>query len=400
MPEVGAHRIPDRTLARRIKKLPRVAVIAACVAFSLVAYGAYARHATYDRLARLAEDQATPSVALISPQRSEGEQELVLPGDLHAWFEAIIHARVSGYVKEWRCDIGARVVAGELLASIDAPELEQQLEQAKGVLAKAEANARLSKLTSKRWAALRASVAVSQQSVDEKAGDVVAKDADTASARANAEKLKALAGFTQIVAPFAGVVTARNVDIGALVGPGDNRELFRVADIHQLRLYVRAPQAFASMLHSGASATIHAPQYADRQFTGHVIATSNAIAQGSRSFLVELLVDNRDEALWPGSYVEAHFLLPVPRGLLRVPAGALARRGGVMQAATIDSDNRVRFKEIVIERDLGSEVIVRSGLSASDRIVATPPGGLDDGDLVQPVVTGGAAAKENNGGAS
>jgi RND family efflux transporter MFP subunit len=386
-------RLPRSSLRRAVASIPRAAAIAVSVALTLVAYGVHARRASYQRLATLADEQAIPSVALIAPRASSGEQLLTLPGDLQALYEAAIHARVSGYVREWRKDIGARVVAGELLATVDAPELDQQLEQAKGALAKAEANARLSRLTSKRWTALRASVAVSQQSADEKAGDVVAKDAETTSARANVEKLKALAGFTQIAAPFAGVVTARNVDIGALVSPSDPRDLFRVADIHQLRLYVRAPQSYAALLRPGVTAIIHAPQFADRRFTGRVTTTSNAIAQASRTFLVELLVENGDEVLWPGSYVEVEFHLPAPKNLLCIPVSALTMRDGAMTAIIVGSDNRAHYRKVDIERDLGSEALLRSGLVVSDRIIATPPAGIEDGDAVQPVGTAAQAEK-------
>lgn len=371
-----------KRLNLRSKKWLGVGILSAC---GIAASGVVGRVDSERRLERWTLAQAVPSVKLISATRGSGDRQLVLPGDVEALYEAQIHARVSGYVQSWRHDIGARVRAGEALASVDAPELEQQLEQARGELAKAEANLQLAKLTSKRWSSLRASVAVSQQSADEKAGDVSAKTAEAAAARANVERLKAMEGFTQIVAPFAGIVTARNVDIGALVavGGGDGTPLFSVADIRQVRVYVRAPQAYASQLKIGMTATLKLPQYPDREFKAKLGTTSHAISRQSRTLLVQLLADNPDEALLPGSFVEVHFELPANPHVLRVPASALLFRGERIQLATLGADEKVVLKSVEVARDLGSEVEIESGIDPNARIIDSPSDSIVNGDEVE-----------------
>lgn len=366
---------------RRVKKWLGLIVLAAC---GVATTGVIGRVQSEKRLERWTAEQAVPTVRLISPKRGSGKQELVLPGDVQALFEAQIHARVSGYVRNWRHDIGDRVRSGDILATIDAPELEQQIEQARGELAKAESNLQLAKLTSKRWAALRASIAVSQQSVDEKAGDVNAKAAEVTAAQANVDRLKAMEGFTQITAPFAGIVTSRNIDIGALVSVGgSNKELFSVADIHQMRIYVRAPQSFSSQLRVGMKASLKLPQYSDRTFHARVAATSNAISRQSRTLLVQLLADNLDEALLPGSFAEVHFGLPDDPKALRVPVSALLFRGDQVQLAIVGSDKKVALKSVELARDMGSEVEISSGIGPDMRIIDNPPDVIANGDEVE-----------------
>ena len=335
------------------------------------------------RLALWTQEQAIPTVKVVLPKIGGNQQDLVLPGEIQALYNAQIRARVNGYIKEWRYDIGARVKTGETLATIDAPELDQQLEQAKGEQAKVLAQAQLAKLTSKRWAALRASTAVSQQSADEKNGDVEAKSAEHSAARSNVERIKALEGFKQIVAPFAGVITARKIDIGILVGPGNDQELFDIADIHQVYVYVRAPQAYATQMREGMITTLTLPQFKDRRFSARLVATSSAIAEKSRTLLVQLLADNPDFALLPGSYVEAHFKLPENTKVLRVPASSIYYRDNEMNVATVGPDRKVVVKKIQVERDLGAEIEVASGISPTDRVINNPPEMLSNGDIVK-----------------
>ncbi len=361
--------------------------VAAALAIGLAAAGVIKREIGAHKLAEWTEAQSVPAVELAQIKQGSGEQTLALPGEIRAFTEAQIRARVNGYVKDWRHDIGDRVQAGELLATIDAPELDQQIEQAKGELARAEAHAQLAKLTSKRWAALRASTAVSQQSVDEKGGDVNAKIADVSAARANVERLKAMKSFTDITAPFAGVVTARKIDVGVLVSATNSQELFDVADIHQVRIYVRAPQAFAPRLRPGMRATLALPQYPGRSFEAKVIGTSNAIAEKSRTLLVQLLADNPEGALLPGSYTEARFILPRDRNAVRIPASALLFRNNGLQIATVTPENIVAMKRITVDRDLGAEVEVLSGVSPSEKIINNPSDSIRDGDKVQ-IVSG------------
>lgn len=365
------------------QKLKRNFGVAALLAALVAVSGVVIRHNHEAKLDQWTQSQSIQTVELISPIPGSGEQELILPGDIEAYYEAPLHSQVSGYVNMWYYDIGAKVRAGEVLAKIDTPELDQQLEQAKGELAKAEANAKLSKLTSKRWEALRASVAVSPQSADEKAGDVNVRTADVTAARANVERLNAMKGFAQIVAPFAGVVTARKVDVGALVGTGNGQYLFKVADIHQMRVYVQAPQAYASRLRQGMIATLKLPQYPNRSFQAKLSTTSNAISQQSRTLLVQLLADNGDGALWPGSYTEVHFKLPDNPAVLRVPASALLFRGEHLKVATLGPDNKVVLKPIEVVRDLGVAVEVSSGIDLSERIIDNPSDSIAEGDVVR-----------------
>jgi len=364
-------------------KLRRWLIGFAILAAILAAAGVVSRALKVARLDAWTQNQAQPNVATILPKRGSGQRELTLPGDIEALYNAKIRARVNGYIKEWRHDIGARVKAGDTLALIDAPELDQQLEQAKGEQAKALAQEQLARLTSKRWAALRASTAVSQQSADEKSGDVDAKTAELSAAKSNVERLKALEGFKQVAAPFAGVITARKIDIGVLVGPGNDQELFDIADIHQVYIYVRAPQSYAAQLHEGVTAKIKLPQYKDRWFSARLISNSSAIAQQSRTLLLQLLADNPNSELLPGSYAEVHFSLPGDAAALRVPASAIFYRNNEMNVATVGADRKVAIKKIEIARDLGVEIEISSGLFPTDRVINNPIESLADGDVVR-----------------
>jgi RND family efflux transporter MFP subunit len=361
-------------------------VLAASAAIGIAVAGVAARSINEDRLERWTGVQSIPTVKIISPKLGGATQELELPGDIQALFEAPIHARVSGYVRDWRYDIGARVKAGDVLATIEAPEIIAQFEQAKGELAKSQANLQIARVTSRRWSALRAPKAVSQQSVDEKESDVSAKEAEVASAKANVDRLSALKGFTEVVAPFDGIVTARNVDIGALVSgeSGIGKELFRIADVHNVRVYVRVPQIFASQLRTGETALLRLLQYPDRKFKAKIVATSNSISKESRTLLVQLLADNPEEYLLPGSFVEVRFGLPPNPQILRAPVTALLFRGARIRLATLGPDGKVLLKSVEVARDLGSEVEI-SGIDPQSRIIDNPAESFEDGDSVRVV---------------
>ncbi|MGJ0506019.1 MAG: efflux RND transporter periplasmic adaptor subunit [Methylocystis sp.] len=311
------------------------------------------------------------------------EDALTLPGEMKAFNEAQIRARVNGYIKAWKYDIGAHVKAGETLASIDAPELDQQYQEAKGQLETAEAHAKLARLTSNRWAALRASAVVSQQSADEKGGDREAKQADVVSAEANLRRIRALMGFTEVAAPFAGVVTARRVDVGVLVGPSNPVEMFEIADIHQLRVYVRVPQSLAPQIRQGMKATLSLPQYPGQSFDAKVVATSDAIEANSRTLLVQLLANNDSGKLLPGSFAEVRFERLKKPNIVRIPATALMFRDNQLQIAIVGPDQRVSFRRLIVDRDLGSEVEVAAGVRVSDRIVNFPSRFLQEGSIVK-----------------
>ncbi len=369
--------------APREPRLKRRLAIAALVALALAAAGVFIRNKDFKQLAEATKEGAIPTVAVGAPQAGPAVEEIILPGNVQSFFDARIRARVQGFVRDWRYDIGAKVKAGDVLATVEAPELDQQLQQAKGELSRAEAEVNLAKLTSKRWSALRASTAVSQQSADEKSGDYQAKVAATEAARANVERLRALTGYLQITSPFAGVVTARNVDIGALVGPENKLELFSVADIHQVRIYVGVPQAYAASIKPGMIAELKLAQFPTRLFTAKVLTTSNAIAENSRSLLVQLIADNPEGLLLPGSYAEVHFKLPGRPGVRRIPASAIFFQKNALAVATVGANSKVAIKPITIVRDLGTTIEISSGPALSDRIILNPPQSLSDGDEVR-----------------
>jgi RND family efflux transporter MFP subunit len=371
------------------KKTPRGSrlktglALAALLALALAAAGVFIRSKDFKQLVEATKQGAIPTVAVVTPQPGPAVEEIILPGNVQSFFDARIRARVQGYVRDWKYDIGARVKAGEVLATVEAPDLDQQLQQAKGELTRSEAELALAKITTQRWSALRASTAVSQQSADEKSGEYAARVAATEAARANVDRLRALTGFLQITAPFAGVVTARNVDIGALVGPDNKQELFSVADIHQVRIYVGVPQAYAASIKIGMIADLKLAQFPTRLFTARVLTTANAIAESSRSLLVQLLADNPEGLLLPGSYAEVHFKLPGRAGVRRIPAAAVFFQRNALAVAIVGADSKVTIKPITIVRDLGTTIEISSGPSLSDRIILNPPQSLSDGDEVR-----------------
>ena len=328
-----------------------------------------------------AASDGPPLVEVIAPARETKGRPIVLPGSVDAFYEAPIYARVSGYLKMWYQDIGAHVKAGQVLADIDTPELDEELAQAKSDLATTQANAALADLTAKRWKGLLTSQAVSQQAVDEKTGKATALRALVAASQSNVDRLLAMASFKRIVAPFDGVVTARKTDIGALInaGSGAGVELFKVADMHEMRVYVRVPQNYSSDLHTGITATLHMPQYPNRKFDATLATTSNAITKESRTVLVELMAANPDGALWPGTFAEVHFDLPPDPNILLLPANTLLFRKEGLQVAVVGPDNKVALKKITIGRDLGPEVEVTAGLLATDRVIDSPSDSLAAG---------------------
>lgn len=358
------------------------ALVGAFVAFG----GVTSREKSEVELKKWTHERAIPTVAVVMPAHSTNAQNLVLPGEVQAWYSAPIHARVSGYVKMWYKDIGAKVKAGELLADIDTPELDQQLEQAKSELEKTKANAALAQVTANRWEALEKSNAVSQQVTDEKEGDYQARLAEVAAAKANVARLTALEGFKQLVAPFDGVVTARNVDVGALVHDGsqaNSTELFQVSDVHELRIYVDVPQSYSAEIKPGMVAELKVSQYPDRIFHAAVATTSDAITRNSRTLQVELHRDNKDGLLQPGSFVEVHFALPPDPNDLVVPASALIFRRSDVEVAVVGADNKITLKPIEVGRDLGTEVEIRSGVAPTDRVVRNPSDSISNGDAVR-----------------
>jgi RND family efflux transporter MFP subunit len=325
-----------------------------------------------------------PVVAVAHPQSGPARRELSLPGDVEAFYEAPIYARVSGYLRAWMHDIGDHVRAGETLAVIDTPDLDQELAQAQADLNTAKANLDLAELTAKRWHALLASHSVSVQSVDEKAGAAAAQRATVNAQKAHVDRLAALESFKRLSAPFAGVVTARNTDIGALINAGSAAAspLFKVADMHEMRVYVRVPQAYASALSAGMQAELTEPQYPGVTFPARLATTSQSVDAASRTVLVELMAPNPQGKLWAGTYAEVTFDLPGDTGLLRVPASALIFRSQGAQLATVGPGGKIVMKDVTIARNLGTEIEIQSGIGREDQVVTAPLDTLEDGEQV------------------
>lgn len=360
-----------------------VGVLTAAIA--LAVYGVVDRGYSEDHLVQLTAQEAVPTVDVIHPQRGVTGEQLVLPGTIDAFFEAPIYARVSGYLKMWYQDIGAHVKAGELLATIETPDLDQELAQAKANLGVADATYRLAQVTAGRWQKLLKSDAVSVQEVDVKAGDAAAKQAAVTAAQANVARLQALEGFKRIVAPFDGTITARRTDVGALInaGSGIGPELFAVADVHKMRVYVRVPQSESSGITKGMQASLVLPQFPDRSFPATVLTTASAIDPTSNTLLVELMADNPDGVLTPGTFANVHFDLPPQPDVVRIPTSALLFRQGGLKVATVGPNGKAVIKPIRPGRDLGTEMEVVAGLTPEDRVINSPPDSLIAGEKVR-----------------
>ncbi|MDR3513071.1 MAG: efflux RND transporter periplasmic adaptor subunit [Caulobacteraceae bacterium] len=365
------------------------------VAALVVAGGLVTRVVASQNLKAWTETQAIPTVGVIAPSSEGGVQTLVLPGNVQAFYDAQIHARVSGYLKHWYEDIGAQVKAGQILADIDTPELDQQLAQARANLATASANQKLAQSTAARWTSLLADDAVSKQEAEEKTSDLEAKTSLVHAAGAEVQRLQALESFKRIAAPFDGVVTGRTTDIGALIAAGAPNDpgLFTVADVHRLRIYVKAPQSYSAALHSGMTATLTVPEYPGKTFTANLVRTTGAVSDQSGAMLVELQTDNPTGALKPGEYAQVSFGLPPTAGVIRLPASALMFRRKGMAVATVGPNDRVTMKYVTIARDLGSSVEIASGVSPADRVIDNPPDSLSEGELVR--VAGDSSHRAN-----
>jgi RND family efflux transporter MFP subunit len=374
----------QKDLARRLRLFGLIAGVAAV---AIVGWGVFSRAKAVGDDKTWSEERSVPVVHTLAPQASASAESLELPGQLQAYNDAPIYARVPGYLKSWNEDIGAKVKAGQLLAVIDAPELDQELAQAQANLATVQANLKLAKVTADRFQDLASDDAVSKQDADEKTGDLAAKTAAVKAAEANVSRLQALEGFKRIVAPFDGVVTQRNANIGALVNAGAGASpgsaLFNVSDVHLLRVYVQAPQVDSALIRTGMKASLELPQYAGRTFPATVVSNAGAVSDQSGTLLVELEVQNPDGALKPGDFAQVRFDLPPATGVVRVPASALIFRSAGLEIATVTPDGRAHLHKASVARDLGREVELSGGVTPSEKVIDTPPDSLEDGDLVR-----------------
>lgn len=368
---------------RTAKTLARGGAVVVAVGLVIVVWSVLSAYSASAKLKEVTEAQSVVTVATVSPQPLTELSELILPGNLQANYEAPIYARTSGYLKRWLVDIGTPVQAGQLLGEIESPEVDSQLRQAEADLVTAQANQKIAGLTAERWRNLRASDSVSKQEADEKISLAASNDAQVQAARANVQRLRELSGFEKIVAPFDGIVTARNTDIGQLIVAGNNTgpELFRVADMRRLRLYVRVPQTYAALMRTGLTAELIFPDRPGKVYTAKLDSTSSAIDQSTRTLLAQLSVDNQNNELLPGAYSEVHFKLPAgaTSDAYKVPANVLLFRGDGMHVATVGDKGRVVMKAVTIGRDYGSDIEIVQGLSADDKVILSPPDSLTDG---------------------
>ena len=371
---------------RSARGLGRAALFVGVAALIIILWAGVSAHFAAAKLKEVTEAQAVVTVATTKPAAQSDLAELVLPGNIQANYEAPIYARTSGYLKRWLVDIGTPVKAGQLLGEIESPEIDQQLRQAQADLATAEANQKIADLTAQRWRDLRASDSVSKQEADEKIASAASGDAQMQSAHANVQRLKELSGFEKIVAPFDGVVTARNTDIGQLIAAGENTgpALFRIADMHRLRLYVTVPQTYAASMTPGLKADLAFPDRPGKTYTATLDSTSSAIDASTRTLLAQLVIDNKNGELLPGAYVEVHFKLPPGAGgpTFKLPANVLLFRGDGLHVGTVDANNHVVLKTVEVGRDYGSDIEIVHGLDADDNVILSPPDSLTDGIAV------------------
>src|SRR6267378_4403502 len=371
------------------KKGSRLFIILFFAVIVLVAFGAltlFQRRAQYQALAKETEVLAIPTVAVMHPATESAEEDLVLPGTMQAHVESPIYARTSGYLKKWYRDIGSRVRQGESLADIDTPEVDQQLMQARADLSTAKANARLSQITATRYAELIKTDGVSKQEVDNATGDFEAKKAIVQSSEANVRRLEELESFKHIYAPFSGVITRRNVDTGTLINAGNggaSQQLFFLAQTDPIRVYVSVPETYAPSIHAGLGAFLELTQYPGQKFQGKVVRTAESIDPGTRTLLTEVDVPNRNGALLPGGYAQAHLQVKVSGARLAVPVNALLFRSEGLRAVVVDANRRAHLRSITVGRDYGTTLEVLQGLDVNDWIVLNPADSLDDGQEVR-----------------
>jgi RND family efflux transporter MFP subunit len=380
-----------------------VLLLVLLIAVGLGVFGILERKHASAALVKYTDTSAAPPVSLVQPVLQENAREIVIPGNIQAFTLAPIYARTTGYVKAWYHDLGTHVRKGELLAVIETPELDQQLASAKADLATANANAGLAKITADRYNDLIGSSAVSQQDTDNAVNLLAARNTEVAAAAANVRRLEELQSFERIEAPFDGVITARNLDIGQLItttgstttaGAGTvtgSKEIFDISAVGTLRVFVNVPQIYAPDAKNGVIATLTLPQYPGRTFKGKLVRTSDAVDPATRTLLAEVDVDNRSGELLPGSYTEVHLNVSSAAPALIVPVTALILQPDGMQVATVDASHHVHMVHVTPGRDFGGTVEILSGLSAGQSIVPIPPDSLTDGEEVH-VVTPGADA--------
>jgi len=363
-----------------------IAVVVLLIVAAVVIAGVVPRLKARAALRTTTYENAIPTVNVIHPKMGAPQTEIVLPGNIQAFNDSPIYARTDGYLKKWYVDIGAHVKAGQLLAEIETPEVDQQLDQARADLNTAQANLQLSKITAERYQGLAQSDSVSKQDVDNATSDYAAKKAMVASAQSNVKRLEELQSFEKIYAPFDGVITARNTDIGHLINSGAGTpatELFHIAAVQELRVYVNVPQQYSASAKPGLKADLTLQEFPGKRFPGTLVRTADAIDPASRTLLVEVDVNNRTGELLPGSYTEVHLQVPSGAPSYILPVSALIFRSAGLQVGTVQNGDKAALVNITVSRDMGNEVEVVSGLNAGDAVIVNPPDSLISGETVR-----------------
>ena len=349
-------------------------------------YAVAQRSSEHKALAQQTEQMAIPFVSVIHPTVIDSNSEMVLPGTLKPFVESPIYARTNGYLKKWYKDIGSHVEKGEILAEIDTPEIDQQLAQARADLVTAQANLSLSSVTAARYQDLIKSDSVSRQDLDNATGDLAARKAMAQSSDANVKRLEEMESFKRVYAPFAGIITQRNVDPGTLINAGNGgnatKEMFNLAQIDPMRVYVAVPQAYSPSVRIGLKACLTLAELTQRNFCGQVVRTANAIDPNTRTLLTEVDVPNGSGSLLPGAYAEVHFDIKAMGQRLSLPINALLFRPDGTMAAVVDTDKRINLKKLTIGRDFGNSLEVLQGIDPRDQIVVNPPDAMEQNELV------------------
>jgi RND family efflux transporter MFP subunit len=360
-------------------------ILAAMLLGILIVVGIFTRVHAEATLARTARQDAVLSVAVTTPMQGATAQEITLPANTQAFIDTPIYARTSGYLRKWYADIGTHVHSGQLLAEIDTPELDQQVRQAQSDLATAQSNQEIAQITAERWTKLLAKNAVSKQETDQAMSDFRGRQSALSAAEANVKRLQQLQGFEKIYAPFDGVITARNIDIGSLIQAGDSNppraELFHMASTDKLRLFVPVPEVYTNQVRNGSHVAVTSDAVPDTKFTGTIVRNSDAIDISSRTLNVEVDVVNTEHKLLPGQYAFIHLPIPPSASSMTLPSGALLFRGEGLRVGVV-RDGRVQLVPVQIGHDYGAKVEITAGLAAQDQVILNPPDSLADGERV------------------
>jgi RND family efflux transporter MFP subunit len=351
----------------------------------LAIIGIASRFSARRALAKETEALATATVSVVHPKTEPPQQDLVLPSTLQAFIESPIYARTNGYLLKWYKDIGSHVHKGEPLADIETPEIDQELQQARAARDQAAAQVEIAKTSAKRWENLQKMDAVAQQETDERTNAYAQAQANLAAATANVRRLEELESFKHVYAPFSGVLTRRNVDIGALINAGNNgsnQQLFNVARIDPIRVYVNVPEIYSAAVRPGVRATVEIPSLNGQRFSGSVVRNAEAIDPGTRTLLTEIDVPNSKEQLLPGAYAQVHFDLNIQAERLSLPINALLFRAEGTRAAVVDENGKVHLQPVTIGRDYGTTLEILAGLKPTDSVILNPSDGLEEGQQV------------------